>query len=753
MSGHETKTQACACNAARAALAVALCAFTGCALREPADFGKGCVNDGECRGQLVCDAEEQRCLPPKPPPDPAGLTCKDPLTLAMRQTQGLFAGSIRVPAAEGLSPTAGGVACGNDVDHWLYIAVDVPVPMSARLRARATNKVSLAILGRVCSGGFEHACSVGSSEAELVLPFLDEGPIVIAVAGVPGDELQLELAQVNCPAGFLPVEGEERCRGFVPVGGPAPRRGHQISLLEDGTPIVTGGDDGTGGFLDAEAFNVDLRTWSDIEQAATRTGHAAIARHEHLFVAGGSASVFGEYLEPGARAFGADFALEEARGVVGGTLTRLTEEQPFLFVGGALPAVAVFADVTGNCTGSPCAPGFTCLAEAPKEFDVFGPVGHCVCLREDCNRLIFDTPFWIADDSAPPAVRFRTRHLALDIDPADDVAEILIFGGATENGLAQPMLFIARSRTWIDLGISGEELQRRSDPLGARVGSNVLIVGGRDAEEQPLDLVEIWAPRVGVILASKRLARPRADAVAVLAQNGEELLVIGGDDGVGPLASSEIVDTVSGATRAGPRLPIPLQDARAVAMGDDALIVGGFSSDGLVQDAFLLTTIGAGLAVPEFGAGPDVPELHFGDTCDDAIPIEVPLDAPRSGTIAGNTLNLRDDLDIALTDPSCTGFQGSAGVDIFFAIEVPAGGSLDATFANPDAQVDTVLLAYDSCPVSPPCRAGADSESFQGAEAIHIDNTGGAAETILLVGDTYLDLGPYSYVLDWTITP
>ena len=135
---------------------------TGCALREPVDFGKGCANDSECRDAgLVCDANEQRCLPPKPPPNFAGLSCKDPLTLAMRQSQGLFAGSVRVVAAEEPSRSLAAVSCGSDSDHGLYFAVNVPTPMSAQLSARATNKVTLAVLGKACVGGLDHACAAG----------------------------------------------------------------------------------------------------------------------------------------------------------------------------------------------------------------------------------------------------------------------------------------------------------------------------------------------------------------------------------------------------------------------------------------------------------------------------------------------------------------------------------------------------------------------------------------------------------------
>lgn len=741
----------------RALLAV-LVAASGCALREPADFGKACANDSECRDKgLVCDPDERRCLLPKPPPNVPGLACKDPLTLALRQTQGLFAGSIRANAAAEPSPTPPDVVCAGDADHWLYIAVDIPTPMSARLRARSANtanKVTVAVLGKACVGSLDHACSAGAADAEITLPFLDEGPLVIAVAGAPGDELEIELSQVNCPPGFLPVDGDARCRGFVPIPGPAPRQGHQLSVLEDGTAIVTGGDDGAGGFLDAEAFDADLRIWSPRAHDEPRTGHAAIARHEHILVAGGNAAVPAEYLEPGAPSFQADFDLEYARGVVGGTLTRVTEDEPFLFIGGEVPMLGAFSDVGGDCSNSSCAPGFTCLSEVVDENDPFGTEGHCVCLRDDCNRLLFDEPLWLTDENAPAGIRFRTRHFALDLALADNVAEILAFGGATPDGLAQPMLFIALTRTWIDLGLNGEVPAPRYDPIGAHVGSsNVLIVGGRDADERPLDLVEIWAPRVGVILASKRLARPRADAVGVIDPESEELVVVGGDDGEQILATSEIVDTVSAATRVGPRLPVALRGARAVALGDDVLVVGGASDDGLVDDAFLLTTIGASLVVPDFGSGPETPDVHLGDTCDDAIPIELPLEGPLTGTVSGNTLNLRDDIDIDFTDQGCTSFGASAGVDIFFTIELPAAAALDVVFTNPDGQVDVVLLAYDSCPVEPPCRTGQDSSAFDAPETIHVDNTSDATETIVIVGDTFLDLGPYSYVLNWTITP
>lgn len=726
---------------------LALLVGAACARKEPAIFGRACVDDGECDvdNGLVCDPLRHQCAPPRGPPPIPGLTCADAHVLELGEVGGVFIGSVDVELGADETPTPDGAACAGGQARWVYARVNVPAAMAARVVATGQGKVNVAVLGNACEAVLDHACAAGS---DVTLPLV-EGDVTLAVAASSGTRVTITFEQLRCPAGFMPTE--TGCLGFLDVVGPIGRTGHQLTVIDEDAVVASGGR-GDDAAVVSQVFSRRALRWRDLLDGADRFGHAAAVTEGFFFAAGGNMTQAAEILEPDTTRFFPIFEPVEAEGITGGTLTRISTDQPMMFVGGRDPVVALFADLFGNCDDSDeCPGGFQCVAVFESNFD---PVGVCVCLLDDCNRLTTENPVWVDFDS-PLHLRFRQRHVAIDLAEDPQRALVLVTGGIVNNpdveGREAPSSYVlfSDSLTWVQMPV--EPSPRRDVVASSTGGGDVILVGGRGTDEAPLDLVELWTPLLTNAPLASHLARPRADlAGGLLGVPGSAttFIAIGGDDGNGPLATTELIDVVTGTVTVGPALPFALSGARAALLEDgDMLVVGGRSVGGaLVDTALLLTEIGPTLVKPDVGSGVAFPEI-VGDFCEEAVPL-VPLEG-NSGFIEGNTIGFQDDLDLT-KDSGCNGVTSSRGFDVFFHLDVPAGATIDLELVDPISAADLVLAVYDSCPVQFPCIDGADVE-VQQAEQLTIDVV--EATSLFILVDGFIRGAPFNYRLEWTVTP
>lgn len=798
---------------AAASIALSAAASTlGCRRVTP-KFGEACVDDSQClparlpdgdepvnrNGEnfdddlnLVCDPVRHQCVPRSAPPPIPGLTCEDALVLELAPAVGeLVGGAIEgelnpaaSPSPPALAAEAGG--CAESEGRWLYVRVDVPAPMGLRVRAvGAQGKITLAVLDEQCGARFEHACAQGVDE--VVLPYVD-GTIVVAVDASAGARAGIEVEQIHCPLGFIPSDagvGPPSCLGFVELPGPAPRTGHQLTAIDDDLVIVSAGRGAQGEYLQSQLFSRQALRWVDLQQGQAREGHAAAVIDGFLFLVGGNTTVGSESIEPNSEVFFPDVEPREARGIVGGTLTAMTQQRPLLFIGGVKPVEATFFGESGDtCTDSfDCEATFECVALVE---DGDATSGVCICLLDDCSRLPLENPTWLQREFAPDELNFRTRHAAVDIDEDADGALVIITGGVTPEVDAAAGEEVASFAYFEEVAafvpLPFTPAQRR-DAFGIDVGGGrILLIGGRvladaDAEgaegaegaETPTNLVELWSPLLGTPPSTTFLSRARADHAGAVVTRKRQVIAVGGvDDSGNALATTELVDMDTGAVSAGPTLPFPLVGARAATFGNgDVIVAGGRTAPlppaegegegegDLVDVALLLIETPPTLVAPRAGDGFALPDRP-GDTCDDAVPLiagGAPASVGDQGTIDGNTLGYSDDVNV-FDDSGCQPTVSPAP-EIFYRVDVPAGLTLHLSLVDPIGAGDLVLLVYDECPIELPCFDGVDLE-FSAPETLAVVAPGGAGApetTTLYVAVDGFDLDvPFNYRLEWSVS-
>ena len=113
----------------------------------------------------------------------------------------------------------------------------------------------------------------------------------------------------------------------------------------------------------------------------------------------------------------------------------------------------------------------------------------------------------------------------------------------------------------------------------------VLIAGGNDGSGAARASAELYDPSSGTFTPTGSMKVARTGAVAVRLQSGNVFLVAGSSQAGGqggadsgpsaPEATTEIYDVASGAFRAGPKLPTPLDTPAAVLLGDGRVWVSG----------------------------------------------------------------------------------------------------------------------------------------------------------------------------------
>lgn len=114
----------------------------------------------------------------------------------------------------------------------------------------------------------------------------------------------------------------------------------------------------------------------------------------------------------------------------------------------------------------------------------------------------------------------------------------------------------------------------------------VLVVGGRDASG-PLATAELYDPATGTSKATGSLAAPRFAHTATMLRNGK-VLIVGGSNGAGYLASAELYDPASGTFSPAGALAAPRAAHTATLLPDGRVLVAGGAAGGpALKDAEL----------------------------------------------------------------------------------------------------------------------------------------------------------------------
>ena len=109
----------------------------------------------------------------------------------------------------------------------------------------------------------------------------------------------------------------------------------------------------------------------------------------------------------------------------------------------------------------------------------------------------------------------------------------------------------------------------------------VLIVGGQNASG-PLASAEIYDPATGTVLATGSLATPRTNHAATLLPNGF-VLVTGGLGAGAPLASTEIFDPATSSFAAGPTMLSARSGHSATLLQDGRILLAGGATLGSAE--------------------------------------------------------------------------------------------------------------------------------------------------------------------------
>jgi hypothetical protein len=170
----------------------------------------------------------------------------------------------------------------------------------------------------------------------------------------------------------------------------------------------------------------------------------------------------------------------------------------------------------------------------------------------------------------------------------------LLYVGGTDGTTAQSTVYVAQTvgtgnfDKWTD----GPSLpEARADAAVAYVAGSIYVIGGLDASGAPTDTVFVLTPdsvtgELGDWQASDTLKLPEPRAAAATAVTTDGLLVIGGRNADGPVATTwkSKLDTKGalGAWAAEQPLQAPQADATAMVIGDYVWLWGGSSAQGAV---------------------------------------------------------------------------------------------------------------------------------------------------------------------------
>lgn len=226
-----------------------------------------------------------------------------------------------------------------------------------------------------------------------------------------------------------------------------------------------------------------------------------------------------------------------------------------------------------------------------------------------------------------------------------DDGRVLVFGGTTSpdgnNAAATNAVQVFSDGSWSDLG--AVMLDARSGHSATLLEDGRILLAGGENSSGPLASLEIYDPASASFSAAGTLSGARASHGAARLPGGS-VLMIGGSDGTNPLASSEIYDPESGSSVPGPSLSAPRSGLSATRLLDGKVLIAGGNNG----EADLASTLIYDAADGSMNAGAD-------------------LSAPRSGHSAALLPNNNSVL--------ISGGSGSASAELY----IPWTGSVSPT--------------------------------------------------------------------------
>ena len=365
---------------------------------------------------------------------------------------------------------------------------------------------------------------------------------------------------------------------FTPTAGSMefPRAGHTATLLQDGTVLITGGENATGPLASAEIFNPSSGTFSSTKGSmeCARVGHTATLLIDGtVLVTGGNdatgALATAEIFNPGTGMFTPTTGnVEAAR--VGHTATLLNDGSGrVLIAGGGTSPEVLFGPVSDSGTASaelydPKSGQFIPTANNMSASRIY----HTATLLSSGDVLLgggTNTGSTLGDLFSPGNNMFSatatggTTALHLAAALLQD-GRVLLTGGELESSpcgeggslvsIRNALLFTSSDGDFSETG--DMSTSRVSHTATLLAGGEVLIAGGAPSNTPcnrgfgtstfaSIGSAELFNPSSGTFAPTGNMTTARAGHSATLLANGTAILVVGGIDGNGNvLASAEL---------------------------------------------------------------------------------------------------------------------------------------------------------------------------------------------------------------------
>jgi hypothetical protein len=336
--------------------------------------------------------------------------------------------------------------------------------------------------------------------------------------------------------------------GFAMTGTMSTARvSHTATLLNDGTVLVVGGQDGTGTpVANSEVYAPTGGTFAvSGTLGAARYAHASVLLGtEKVLVAGGddisgNAISSAELYDPAAKTFAPLGSMGSARDSF--TATLLGNGKVLLAGGGGANGVQATAELFDPSTGS------------------FSPAGSM--------------------NSA------RAAHTATLLSSG----KVLVAGGVDGNGNVLGTAELYDPVTGMFTLTAGNMTDHRYTHTATLLGNGkVLLTGGTDATNSSVASAELYDPNTGSFAATGSMSTPRSAHQAILLNDGTVLVEGGTDENGTPLVAAEIYGSGTGLFASTGSLQSPRFRHTATLLNSGALLVtGGANSTEVMATAEL----------------------------------------------------------------------------------------------------------------------------------------------------------------------
>jgi hypothetical protein len=335
--------------------------------------------------------------------------------------------------------------------------------------------------------------------------------------------------------------------GFAMTGSMSSARiSHTATLLNDGTVLITGGQDDTG----TPVANSDLYTPSS--GTFVVAGALGTPRYFHtaillgtgkVLVAGGddisgNAIASAELYDPASKAFSPLSNMTSARDSY--TATVLGNGKVLLAGGGNSNGIQATAELFDPSTGSFSPTGSMNAARAAHTATLLSSGKVLITGGIDPNGNVLDTGELYDPNNGTFTLTAgkmndqRYTHTATLL-----VSTVLLTGGtgATNSSVASAEVFDPSSGTFATTGSMGTP--RSAHRATLLNDGTVLVEGGTDENGSPLVAGELYAPGTGQFAPTGSLQSPRYRHTATLLVNGN-VLITGGANTTGTLATAEL---------------------------------------------------------------------------------------------------------------------------------------------------------------------------------------------------------------------